>query len=114
MQAGNAVLVTVELKLEGESLRITAADACSLEKAASEAASGLRVWLDRTEAVPTIRTILAREAKGQGQGRGRVTLVPRLDEAQSVEITLPGGFHVTPRLAQALKAVQGVRRVEEG
>ena len=114
LQAGNAVLVTVELKLEGESLRITAADACSLEKAASEAASGLRVWLDRTEAVPTIRTILAREAKGQGQGRGRVTLVPRLDEAQSVEITLPGGFHVTPRLAQALKAVQGVRRVEEG
>jgi len=30
-----------------------------------------------------------------------------------VEITIPGGFQVTPRLAQALKVVPGVERVEE-
>ena len=44
---------------------------------------------------------------------GRVTLVPRIDDAQAVEITIPGGFQVTPRLAQALKIVPGVERVEE-
>jgi DNA polymerase-3 subunit alpha len=42
-----------------------------------------------------------------------VVLVPRLDDRQNVEITLPGGFNVTPRLAQALKVLPGVERVEE-
>ena len=32
---------------------------------------------------------------------------------QEVELALPGGFNVTPRLAQALKMVPGVERVEE-
>ena len=109
LQAGHAVLVTVDLRLEGESLRVTAADAIGLEKAASDAGSTLRVWLAETAAVPGIRAILQREAKG----RGRVSLMPRLDAAQDVEIALPGGFNVTPRLAQALKMVPGVERVEE-
>jgi DNA polymerase-3 subunit alpha len=40
-------------------------------------------------------------------------LVPRVDMARTIEITLPGGFNVTPRLAQALKILPGVERVEE-
>ena len=103
----------VELKLEGEALRITATDCTSLEAAASAAGAGMRIWLDRSEAVPHIRAVLARgEANGQ-RGRGRITLVPRIDDAQEVEITLPGSFQVTPRLVQAVKAVLGVERVEE-
>ena len=69
----------------------------------------MRVWLERTDAVAHIRTLLGRE----GRGKGRVVLVPRIDAAQSVEIALPGGFNVTPRLAQALKVVPGVERVED-
>ena len=42
-----------------------------------------------------------------------MTLVPRIDDAQAVEITLPGRFSIGPRLAQALKVVPGVERVEE-
>ena len=106
---GTAVLVTVELKQEGEALRVTAADLVGLDQAAAEAGAGMRIWLDRTEAVPHIRAILAREAKG----RGRVSLLPRVDASQTVEIALPGTFNVTPRLAQAIKAVLGVERVEE-
>jgi len=109
LKAGHAVLVGVDLRLEGDSLRVTAADCVSLEQAASDAGAGMRIWLDRSEAVPHIRAILSRE----GKGRGRVTLVPRIDDAQAVEITIPGGFQVTPRLAQALKIVPGVERVEE-
>ena len=103
----------VELKLEGEALRITATDCVSLDAAASAAGAGMRIWLDRSEAVPHIRAVLARGEANGGRGKGRVTLVPRVDEAQEVEITLPGGFQVTPRLVQALKAVVGVERVEE-
>jgi DNA polymerase-3 subunit alpha len=109
LKSGAAVLMTVELKLEGDNLRITATDCMALERAASAAGAGMRIWLDRTEAVPHIRTILARGERG----RGTVTLVPRLDTEREVEITLPGTFQVTPRLAQAIKALLGVERVEE-
>jgi DNA polymerase-3 subunit alpha len=56
--------------------------------------------------------VLAR-GEANGRGKGRVTLVPRIDDAQEVEVTLPGSFQVTPRLVQAIKAVVGVERVEE-
>ena len=59
--------------------------------------------------MPHIRDLLAR----QGGGKGRVILVPRIDAERSVEIALPGGYSVTPRLAQALTTLPGVERVDE-
>jgi len=106
---GSSVLVTADLKLEGEALRITAQDVMTLDKAAAGAGAGMRVWLRQTDAVAPLRALLSREASG----KGRVILIPHTDSEQSVEIALPGGFNVTPRLAQALKMVQGVERVEE-
>ena len=107
--AGNSVLVTADIRLEGESLRITATDVSGLDQAAERAGAGIRIWLQKTEAVAHIRALLQRDPPGRGQ----VVLVPRLDAAQNVEITLAGGFNVTPRLAQALKALPGVERVED-
>ena len=108
LEAGSSVLVTADLKLEGESLRVTAHDAISLEAAAAQAGAGLRVWLEESAAVPHIRNLLERE-----KGRGRVTLVPRVEDQREIEIALPGGYNVTPRLAQAIKLLQGVTRIEE-
>ncbi|HEY0419343.1 MAG TPA: DNA polymerase III subunit alpha, partial [Acetobacteraceae bacterium] len=109
LKDGASVVVTADVRLEGESLRITAVDATPLDEAASQAGAGMRIWLRETGSVPHIRSLLERE----GRGRGQVVLVPRLDDTQDVEITLPGGFNVTPRLAQALKVLAGVERVEE-
>jgi DNA polymerase-3 subunit alpha len=106
---GTTVLATVDLRMEGETLRITCHDLVSLEQAAAGLGARMRIWLDTSEAVPHIRAILTRE-KG---GRGSVVLVPRTEATQDVEITLPGSFNVTPRLAQALKLVPGVARIEE-
>jgi DNA polymerase-3 subunit alpha len=106
---GANVLVTAELKIDGEALRITAQDVTALDAAAANAGAAIKVWLKETAAVPHIRDLLGREAGG----RGRVVLVPWIGAAQSVEIALPGSFNVTPRLAQALKALRGVEQVEE-
>ncbi|MBV9654174.1 MAG: DNA polymerase III subunit alpha, partial [Acetobacteraceae bacterium] len=106
---GAAVIATVDLKPEGEALRMTAHDLVALEDAVSQAGAGMRIWLQKTEAVQHIRALLRPDPKG----KGRVVLIPRLDHAQSVEIALPGGFHVTPRLAMAIKVIPGVERVEE-
>jgi DNA polymerase-3 subunit alpha len=80
-----------------------------LDEAASKAGAGLRIWLDRTEALPHIRALLDQE----GKGRGRVTLVPNTGLAGSLDILLPGGFNVSPRLSQAMKSVPGVEMVED-
>jgi DNA polymerase-3 subunit alpha len=109
LTAGASVLVTADIRLEGEALRITAQDVAPLDAAAAQAGAGMRVWLQKTESVPHIRTLLERE----GRGRGRVVLVPRIEAGQEVEIILPGGFNVSPRLAQAMKVLPGVERVED-
>jgi DNA polymerase-3 subunit alpha len=106
---GANLLVTADLRLEGEALRVTAQDVTSLDQAAAAAGVAMRVWLRETATVPHIRELLGTA----GGGKGRVILVPRLGTAQSVEIALPGGFNVTPRLAQALKLLPGVEQVEE-
>jgi DNA polymerase-3 subunit alpha len=109
LASGSNVLVTAELKTEGEAVRITAMDVVPLDQAAASAGASIRVWLRESGAVPHIRDVLARESGG----RGRVTLVPRIGAEQDVEIALPGGYNVTPRLAQALKSLPGVDQVEE-
>jgi DNA polymerase III subunit alpha len=106
---GTNLLVTADLRLEGEALRVTAQDVMLLDQAAAAAGASMRVWLRETAAVPHIRDLLGTA----GAGKGRVVLVPRLGTEQSVEIALPGGFNVTPRLAQALKQLPGVDQVEE-
>jgi DNA polymerase-3 subunit alpha len=106
---GSNLLVTAELRQDGEALRVTAQDVAPLDQAAANAGAAMRIWLRETASVPHIRDLLGRE----GRGKGRVILVPRLGTTQSVEIALPGGFNVTPRLAQALKVLPGVEQVEE-
>ena len=107
---GTALLITADLKQEGDALRITASEVERLDDAASQIGGELRIWLDRTEAVPHIRSVLGRE----GKGRGTVVLIPRVGVGEDVEVTLPGGWSVSPRLAQAIKSLPGVERVESG
>jgi len=109
LEEGVALLVTADVKMEGESLRITASDVTLLDAAAAQAGAGMRIWLDRTEALPHIRALLERE----GRGKGRVVLVPKTGVERSLDVTLPGGFNVSPRLAQAMKLIPGVERVED-
>jgi DNA polymerase-3 subunit alpha len=106
---GNALLVNADVRMDGESLRITAQDVSALDDAAARAGAGLRIWLDRTEALPHIRALLDRE----GKGRGRVTLAPKIGLERSLDVVLPGMFNVSPRLAQAMKMVPGVELVED-
>ena len=107
--AGRAVLVTADLRMEGEMLRVTGQDVVELDRAAAEAAAEMRIWVERPEALPSIGAILHRERGG----RGRVVLMPCLDAFQDLEVALPEAYRVTPRLAQALKLVAGVVRIEE-
>jgi DNA polymerase-3 subunit alpha len=106
---GNALLVSADARMDGESLRLTANDIEPLDEAAARAGAGLRIFLERSEALPQIRAILERE----GRGKGRVSLVPKTDLEHDLDVVLPGMFNVSPRLAQAMGGVPGVAQVEE-
>jgi DNA polymerase-3 subunit alpha len=110
LKEGSAILITAEAKVENEVLRLTAQNVESLEKAASGVGQMLRLWIEDLAAVDPIRDMLARE----GQGRGKVILIPRIGAGQELEVALPGRFNVSPRLAQAMKVVPGVADVEAG
>ncbi len=105
---GTALLVSAEARMEGETLRLTANEVESLEKAAQGVGQSMRLWLETTGAVEPIRALLTRE----GRGRGRVVVVARTAPGQEVELALPGGFNVSPKLMQAMKVLPGVAEVE--
>jgi DNA polymerase-3 subunit alpha len=109
LEEGGMLLVTADLRRDNEALRITAIDVEPLDHAASKAGAGLRVFVERQEALAHLRTVLERERGG----RGRVVLTPHLAKGHSIDIALPGGFNVTPRLAQAVKMISGVAEVAE-
>ncbi|MCX7374869.1 MAG: DNA polymerase III subunit alpha [Alphaproteobacteria bacterium] len=109
LEEGQALVVTAEAKLENDALRLTALEVDKLDRAASGIAQNIRLWLDGPAAIQPIQAILSRE----GRGRGKVALVPRLGSGLDIEVALPGGWNVSPRLMQAMKVLPGVAQVEE-
>jgi DNA polymerase-3 subunit alpha len=105
---GNAVLFTSEVRADGEAVRLTALDCEPLERAAQSVGAGLRIEIAAMDALEPLRALLERE----GRGKGEVILIPRTGPGQEVELTLPGRWNVSPRLAQALKVIPGVEAVE--
>jgi DNA polymerase-3 subunit alpha len=106
---GTALLVTTEVRLDGDTVRLTAQEVEPLDRVAQDMGQSLKLWFENAGAVEPIRTLLARE----GRGRGRVILVPMTGPGREVEIALPGTFNVSPRLMQAMKVVPGVAEVQE-
>jgi DNA polymerase-3 subunit alpha len=106
---GSAVVVTTEVRLDGDTVRLTAQEVEPLERVAAGMGQGLRLWFENAASLELIRELLTRE----GRGRGRVILVPVTGPGQEVEIALPGTFNVSPRLMQAMKVLPGVAEVQE-
>ncbi|MCX5493418.1 DNA polymerase III subunit alpha [Kaistia dalseonensis] len=107
LEPGNSVVVQVgaEDRPEGISVRIISV------KPLDEVDSGLkqlRVFLRGEEPLRSIQRHLAR-----GNGDGDVSLVLLLDRgAREVEVQLPGRYQLSPQIASALRAVNGVEHVE--
>lgn len=108
--AGRAILATVDLRREGEALRVTAIEVEDLEQVAgSIGRATLRIWVRDPGALAPVQAVLGRG----GPGHGRVVLLPAQAGVRTVEVRLPASYRVTPVLAQAVKSLPGVARVEE-
>ena len=108
LEPGQAVLFTIEGKLEGEQVRLTAKSVEPLAKIAASAAAGIKVVLRDAAPLSGLKAALERG----GRGRGQVRLILRLaDRRQEVEMGLSGGYAISPAVRAALGDLAGVVEV---
>ncbi|HJT08391.1 MAG TPA: DNA polymerase III subunit alpha, partial [Stellaceae bacterium] len=110
LEAGQPLMVTVDVRAEEDMLRLTGQRIEALDGVVAHAAAGLKVFLGEREALTPFRGLMQREAAG---GRGRVTVVVPVAPQREVEIALPGGFKVSPKVRAAVKSLPGILDVHD-
>src|SRR5258707_2628703 len=108
LEGGQPLIVTVDVRREEESLRLTVQKIEPLDTVVAQAAAGLRIFVAEAEALPRLKSVISREAGG----RGRVTVVLDLP-SREIEVALPGGFRVDPRIRAAVKSLPGIVDVHD-
>jgi DNA polymerase-3 subunit alpha len=108
LEAGQAVLISADGRLDGEQVKLMAQSVDKLEDAVANAAAGLRIVISDPAALEALRKHL--EGK---KGRGRVTLVVPMPDDTEAEVTLPGTYSIAGGLRDAIGSLPGVAQVEE-
>ncbi len=108
LESGQPLLVTADIRAEGDSLRVTGQKIEPLDRIVAEAAAGMKVVLAETGALEPLKSLM----RGEAGGRGRVSVVVPL-VAQEVEIALPGGFRISPRVIASAQALPGILAAQE-
>src|SRR6202790_5219621 len=108
IDGGQPLIVTLDVRREEEKLRLTAQKLEPLDSVVAHAAAGLRVFVGEADALPQLKSLIAREAGGSG----RVTVVLDLP-ASEVEVALPGGFRIDPKIRAAVKSLPGIVDVHD-
>ena len=108
LEAGQAILVSADGRLDGEQVKLTAQSVDKLEDAVANAAAGLRIVLSDPCALEALRKTL--EGK---RGRGRVTLVVPMPDDAEAEVSLPGSYAIAGGLRDAIGGLPGIAQVEE-
>ncbi|WP_428543434.1 DNA polymerase III subunit alpha [Profundibacter sp.] len=116
LNAGSNVVLSIEATMESDQLKLLARGVQAVDGVAAEAGSmGLRVFIDRAEAVKSVSSVLERAAK-DGTSRSGGPVVFCLIDASlpgEVELSLPKDYPVNPQIKGAIKSLGGVITVEE-
>ncbi len=116
LNPGSNVVLSVEATMESDQLKLLARGVQAVDGVAAEAGSmGLRVFIDRAEAVKSVSSVLERAAK-DGKSRSGGPVVFCLIDASlpgEVELSLPKEYPVNPQIKGAIKSLGGVVTVEE-
>jgi DNA polymerase III subunit alpha len=109
LDEGLPLVVTVDVRSEEESLRLSAQRFERLDKLVTDAAAGLKVVLGEGDALLPLRDLIMREK----DGRGHVSVIVPVSPEREVEIALPGGFKISANVLHAVRALPGVREVQD-
>ncbi len=107
LEPGKAVLVVVDGELDGENIKTRALAIQGLDKAMGRESAGFEVRADATLRVDDFCKLLRKD--GSSQIKLRLSLG---DAGREVELSLGGGFDLSPKNAGALKSLPGVLEIE--
>jgi len=117
LETGMNIVLTVEAKLEADTLKLLARGAQDIDAFVADAgAAGLRVRLENVVALPALSEIIAHNSP---EGVSRKVLgslafsVPDPDTGGEIEFDIGQPIPVTPSVKAMLRAVEGVLAVEE-
>jgi DNA polymerase-3 subunit alpha len=108
LDSGEPLVMSVDVSSEEDNLRLTAQKIEALAAVVADAAAGLRVFIGEARALPGLKGVIA----GEAGGRGRVSVVLDLLDRE-VEIAIPGGFRIDPKVRAAVKSLPGIVDVLE-
>ncbi len=109
LEPGTPVLLTVDVRLEPDNVRLTAQAIQGLEAAAAQTSAGLKVYLSDSGPIPSLKQIMER----CGRGKGRLRLVLELERGRECEVAVPGGWAISPATRGAIKAIPGIVDVQD-
>jgi DNA polymerase-3 subunit alpha len=109
LEPGTPLLLTVDVRLDPDNTRLTAQAIQGLEAAAAQTSVGLKVYLNDSGPIPSLRQIMER----CGRGKGRLRLVLELERGRECEVAVPGGWAISPATRGAIKAIPGIVDVQD-
>ncbi len=115
LETGMQVVVQAEATLEADQLKLLARSVTPVEPLVADAGgSGLRVFLERAEAIATAQTVLEKALADLPRvGRGPVLLTVMDPDLGEVDLDIGREFPVTPQVRGALRSLPGILEVEE-
>ncbi|WP_372575008.1 DNA polymerase III subunit alpha [Ruegeria jejuensis] len=116
LETGAQVVLTAEATMEADQLKLLGRSVGPIDATVADAgATGLRVFVDAAEAVPTVAKVLedaAEAARNAAKGPIQLCLLdPGLPG--DVEMDLGQDFPINPQIKGAIKSLEGVLSVEE-
>ena len=109
LDAGQPLLLSVEIQRREEDVRLTASRVELLDAAAAQAAGGLRIFIEDEAPLETLAAVFREHG---AKGRGRVSLVLGAD-AREVELELAGGYAIGTAMRGAIKSIPGIVDVQD-
>ncbi len=121
LETGKPVFITADARLDGDSVRMTAQAIESLEDAAKQTVTDLRIALatDPGNALKDLKALI--DAQGRGKARIRIVVPTGGNNGgpnsggpgEETEILLRGGVALTPGVIAAIRALRGIEAVYE-
>ena len=106
---GKAVLITCEVRSEGDDLKLNGTKIQSLDKAVEGVSSGLIIYINNSDSLNRIKDVL----DSGSAGKGKVRLILNISSDQSVEIGLPDHYLISAEMKVAIESVHGVTQLRD-
>jgi len=104
LESGMPLLVTVDAKMEGETVRLAAQKIEVLDKVATVTGGKVTIHLRDSSPLDGLKELISNEKSG----RGVVLLVFPLGDETEVEMQIPGHFALTVRTREAIRHLPGI------